>query len=117
MTEHIDLVKRLVKESFGSRYIPNLSTGIVPGSGFVWEESDFLVLNEKSSGKIGIGKKPLPGILSFFQHHYQIGSFLQEDGSELIVEPEFETKAKRYAILYHQATGRKVKVSTYSGCI
>ena len=94
---NLNLINRLVKESFGKQFNANRDYDVD------WETGDAEV--EKTNYAKDIVKKSLFGFLVFYA-----GEFQKSDGSKIEVFDSYEKNAIKYASLYEAATGKKVSI-------
>lgn len=94
------LVERLVRESFGEEFVPDLVMveGLFCGKTFA----------RRLEGIEGIGlSREKFMILRYWE---RVGIFTSQDGSKLVVRPEYKEQAKKYADAYEQTTGKTVEL-------
>mgnify|MGYP001574405736 FL=1 len=97
----INLINRLIQESFGRKYAGNLLRWYV--GTHLWGTNKLAVIGHK---KFLGGLRESLGLGS----DETIGRFESPDGSVLRVLPEYVEQAKRYAESYERNLGKEVKV-------
>ena len=126
MEDRFDLVESLIKQAFGKFRIPDLVIHSSLHGETSFSRSRSLIIDEgipkfikgdpssyRSPQVVGIGFNPI--LAEFFlgvgsKKYEQIGKFNSIDGHELVIKPDFQPQAERYASLLKGITGKATKV-------
>ena len=99
MTEHINLVNRLLQETFGKGVRGNI--GIEPAGGITTIlELDYLELIAKNS------RLPIPILWETWVIYGTFGL----DGSTLKIKPDYYNKALKFKEAYEKETGKSIEL-------